>query len=58
MNDINAKTSMQGDNPVSRMFGKRCSHQMLTSCPASILNHKSFKQGIPRYDQPVNGSSS
>jgi hypothetical protein len=34
-------------NPFAKIIRKRSRHQMLASVPASILNHKSDKSGIP-----------
>ncbi|MBA1145369.1 hypothetical protein H0241_34965, partial [Mesorhizobium sp. CCANP35] len=33
--------------PLAKIIGKRSGHQMLASTPASILNHKTDKSGIP-----------
>jgi hypothetical protein len=40
-------TQNRRHNPLAKIIGKRSSHQMLASTPASILNHKTDKSGIP-----------
>jgi hypothetical protein len=40
-------TQNRRHNPFAKIVRKRSRHQMLASIPASILNHKSDKSGIP-----------
>ncbi|ESZ24660.1 hypothetical protein X733_31760 [Mesorhizobium sp. L2C067A000] len=40
-------TQNRRHNPLAKIIGKGSSHQMLASTPASILNHKIDKAGIP-----------
>ncbi|WP_222001786.1 hypothetical protein, partial [Rhizobium laguerreae] len=35
------------NNTLTKIIGKRSRHSMLASTPASILNHKTSKNGIP-----------